>query len=88
MIDKINNNPVQQFVKNEQLETQNKIKNGVSNDSVKTSVSCEKLLAQAQQLDTQDNQAVENARILLLSGQLDTPENIKKAAENILKFGI
>lgn len=88
MIDKINNNPVQQFVKNEQLETQNKIKNGVTNDSVKSSVSCEKLLAQAQQLDTQDNQAVQNARILLLSGQLDTPENIKKAAENILKFGI
>jgi hypothetical protein len=88
MIDKINNNPVQQFVKNEQLETQNKIKNGVTNDSVKTSVSCERLLASAQQLDTEDNQAVQNARNLLLSGQLDTPENIKKAAENILKFGI
>jgi hypothetical protein len=88
MIDKINNSPVQQFVKNEQIETQNKIKNSVTNDSVKTSVSCEKLLAQAQQLDTEDSQAVQNARNLLLSGQLDTPENIKKAAENILKFGI
>ncbi|MFA6177094.1 MAG: hypothetical protein WC765_11010 [Phycisphaerae bacterium] len=88
MIDKINNNPIQQFVKNEQPETHNKIKDGVTNDSVKTSVSYETLLASAQQLDTEDNQAVENARNLLLSGQLDTLENIKKAAENILKFGI
>ncbi|MHB0946417.1 MAG: hypothetical protein ACYC3B_04550 [Sedimentisphaerales bacterium] len=88
MIDKINNNPIQQFVKNEQPETHNKIKDGVTNDSVKTSVSYETLLASAQQLDTEDNQAVENARNLLLSGRLDTPENIKKAAENILKFGI
>jgi len=88
MIDKINNNPVQQFVKNEQLETQNKIKNGVTNDSVKASMSCEELLAHAQQLENQDSQAVQNALNLLLSVQLDTPENIKKAAENILKFGI
>ena len=88
MIDKINNNPVQQFVKNEQIETQNKIKIGVTDDSVTTSVSCEKLLASAQQLDTENSQAVQNARNLLLSSQLDTPENIKKAAENILRLGI
>ena len=88
MINKINNNPIQQFIKNVQPETQNRIKSNASSDSVSASVSCDKLLAQAQQLDTEDNHAVQNARKLLLSGQLDTPENIRKAAENILKFGI
>jgi len=35
-----------------------------------------------------DSQAVEKARQLLLSGQLESPENIKQAAENIITFGI
>ena len=88
MIEKINNNPIQQFVKPVQPETQTRIKSNVNSDSVRASVSCDKLLTQAQQLDTEDNHAVQNARKLLLSGQLDTPENIRKATENILKFGV
>lgn len=35
-----------------------------------------------------DAQRVEKARTLLLSGQLETPENIKQAAENIATYGI
>jgi hypothetical protein len=88
MIEKINNNQFQQFVKNVQPDAQNKIKNDITSESASASVSCDKLITQAQQMDTQDTQAVQNARKLLLSGQLDSPENIKKAAENILKFGV
>jgi len=32
--------------------------------------------------------AVDHAKELIVSGQLDTPENIKQAAENIVEFGI
>lgn len=41
-----------------------------------------------QQLPQSDPQQVEKAREALISGQLDTPENIYKAAENIAKYGI
>jgi hypothetical protein len=88
MIEKINNNQFQQFIKPVQPDAQNKIQNDITSESASSSVSCDKLIIQAQQMDTEDTQAVQNARKLLLSGQLDTPENIKKAAENILKFGI
>jgi len=46
------------------------------------------LIEQATQSPTENPSAVERARQLLLSGQLDSPENIRAAAEAILKFGI
>ncbi|MDD5133936.1 MAG: hypothetical protein PHP01_00815 [Phycisphaerae bacterium] len=88
MIEKINNNPIQQFIKPVQPDAQNKTPNDITSESASASVSCDKLIAQAQKMNTENTQAVQNALKLLLSGQLDTPENIKKAAENILKFGI
>ncbi|MBW7990105.1 MAG: hypothetical protein FVQ84_08850 [Planctomycetes bacterium] len=42
----------------------------------------------AMQTPKTDSQAIEKARQLLLSGQLESPENIKQAAENIITFGI
>jgi len=33
-------------------------------------------------------EAVTEARELLLSGQLETPENIRSAAENIVRLGV
>jgi len=35
-----------------------------------------------------DTNAVERAQELLLSGQLESSQNTREAAENILKFGI
>jgi osmotically-inducible protein OsmY len=35
-----------------------------------------------------DAEAVTEARELLLSGQLETPENIRSAAENIVRLGV
>jgi hypothetical protein len=35
-----------------------------------------------------DIDAIQRARELLLSGQLESPENIRTAAENILELGI
>ncbi len=36
---------------------------------------------------TQDPDAVQKAKDLLLSGNLDSPQNIRDAAVNIMKFG-
>lgn len=43
---------------------------------------------EATQIPHTDANAVQRARELLLSGQLESPENIQAAAENIIKFGI
>ena len=36
----------------------------------------------------EDTNKIEQARQLLLSGELDSPENILKAAKNILEYGV
>ncbi len=46
------------------------------------------LIEKAVQEPEKDARRVQKARELLLSGKLDTQENISKAAENILKYGI
>jgi hypothetical protein len=51
-------------------------------------VKYESLIEKAMQTPTENPSAVEQAKQLLLSGQLDNPENIRAAAEAIIKFGI
>ncbi len=46
------------------------------------------LVDKAMQPPKTDDQLVRQARELLLSGKLDSKENIRMAAENILKCGI
>ena len=46
------------------------------------------LIEKAIQQPQMDTQRVQQARDLLISGQLENPENIRNAAENIVKFGI
>lgn len=89
MIDKINNNPVSELMKEAFSRQPSGSRPSVDdNADVLLQVSYESLVEKAQQAPTEDTKAVERARQLLLSGQLDSPENIRKAAENILKFGI
>jgi hypothetical protein len=51
-------------------------------------VSFEDLINQAKNSAEADAATVEEARQLLLSGQLTSQENVQSAAQNILKFGI
>ena len=46
------------------------------------------LIGDALQLGQEDEHAVERARELIASGQLDTPENIRNAATNMLQLGV
>jgi hypothetical protein len=51
-------------------------------------VSFAEIINKARQAEEADSDAVQKARELLLSGRLTSPENIRAAAENILRFGI
>lgn len=46
------------------------------------------LIEEATQIPLIDAEAVQHARELLSSGQLESPQNIREAAENIANLGI
>lgn len=54
--------------------------------SVQVNYAC--LVEKAMQPPETDDKRVQQAQELLLSGKLQSKQNIRKAAENILKYGI
>ncbi len=89
MIERINNNQVPDIFK-EFSAKQPRSSGGSANKQVDASlqVTYDSLIEKAQQIPSEDPNAVQRARQILLSGQLDSPENIRAAAENIVRFGI
>jgi hypothetical protein len=89
MLDKINNNRISDILK-EAFPKQAAPVTGDANDQADASlqVSYDSLIEQAKQPQPPEADAVEQARKLIASGQLDTPENIRSAAEAITKLGI
>ena len=89
MIGKINNNQVPDILKESSA-----IPPASTKDSEKASpdaslqVSYDSLIEQAKQPPQEDTDAVQQACQLIVSGQLDTPENIRAVAEKIVEFGI
>ena len=83
MIDKINNNQVQNLINSGNQPSPAK---NVPNNDVDASLQVN--YVPVMQNNDDDTEAVEHARNLLLSGELESPENIKDAAENIIEFGI
>ncbi len=89
MIEKIENNQVPDILKESSA-----LQSSPSNIPAKTGldaslqVSYDSLIEQAKQIPPEDAGVVQQARELLLSGQLDNPQNIRAAAENIVRFGI
>ena len=59
-----------------------------NDDDVSLQVNFQTFVDEATQASQVDAKAVQQAQELLLSGQLESPENIEAAAENIIKFGI
>ena len=89
MIEKIENNQVPDILKESSA-----MQPSSSNIPAKTGldaslqVSYDSLIKQAKQILPEDTNVVQRARELLLSDQLESPENIRAAAEAIVKFGI
>ncbi len=89
MIDKINNNQIQNLFDSASPKppaSAKPPKNNDADDSIQIDYAC--LIEKALKEPESDTGAVQRANQLLLSGQLDDPQNLQQAAENILKFGI
>ncbi len=89
MIERINNNQVRDILKESSSKQPEPSMSSANNQiDALLQVNYQSLIEKAKQLPQEDTDAVERARELLLAGQLESPENIQKAAENIVKFGI
>jgi hypothetical protein len=89
MIGKIQANQIRELLEelsSSQLSTGSTAKNNDTDVSVQ--VNYASLIDQAMQIQQADDDIVAAARKLMLSGQLESPENIREAAENIINFGI
>ncbi|MBW8039361.1 MAG: hypothetical protein FVQ85_05125 [Planctomycetes bacterium] len=103
MVGNINNNQVPEIVPNakkgvggapdilkDSSSEQTEPSRNSANNQVDASlqVSYDSFIEKAQQIPPEDTDAVQRARELLLSGQLESLQNIREAAENIVNFGI
>ncbi len=89
MIEKVDTNQIQNFLEKtpSRLPSSTPVVSGNDAD-VSVQVDFASFIDAAMQTPKTDSQAIEKAKQLLLSGQLESPENIKQAAENILNLGI
>lgn len=89
MLEKINNNQVPGILKESSSKQPDPSKAPASNEmDASLQVNYDSLIEQAKQIPPEDTNAVQKARQLLLSGQLDNPDNARAAAEDIAKRGI
>ncbi|MHC4084973.1 MAG: hypothetical protein ACYSWZ_26305 [Planctomycetota bacterium] len=89
MIGKIQTNQIRELLEelsSKQLDSDRNAKNNDADVSVQ--VNYASLIEQAMQVPQEGDDIVAAARELLLSGQLESTENIRAAAENIIDFGI
>ena len=89
MIDKININQISDHFDGSSAGKSNRSKAVTSNQTNDTlQIDNALLIEQAVSSQPTDTDAVQKARKLIQSGQLDTPANIKEAAANIAKLGV
>ena len=88
MLDKVNLNQVQNIHGEMPQAAGAASKQSCNNASCSTRIDFDALVEQAKQSPVADDAAVEEAKRLLNSGELESAENIQKAAENMIKFGI
>ena len=89
MIEKINNNQINNIVGRTSSDPETTTTNSTGSEvDALVQVNHDGLIEQASQLPQSDPNAVELARELLASGELESDENLRAAAENIIKFGI
>jgi len=85
MIEKLNANQIQGFLEKSSSRQPNSTPTLPDNDvDASIQVDYASFIDRAMQTLQMDSKAVRKARELLLSGQLESPENIRKAAKNII----
>jgi hypothetical protein len=89
MIEKVNTNQIQSFLEKTPSRGKNNAAAFTGNDAeVSVQVDYATLIEKAIKAPKTDSDVIEHTKKLLLSGQLESSENIQKATENILNFGI
>jgi len=88
MIEKIDTNQIQDPLGKSSSKQPNCHRVFPDSGDVSLQVNYASLINKATQIPQADTKAVQQARQVLLSGQLESPENIRAAAENIVNFGI
>lgn len=89
MIDKINTTQIRDIMDKSVPRQQDQAKAQPDNQiDASLQVKFASLVEKAMQIPAENTQALEQAKQLLLSGELESPENIKQAAQNIVEFGI
>ena len=90
MINPVNNNKIQNLLTQQTAnQTKNPVADSAADKNAELQVNFASLIEKAIQADSQQNpNAVQNAKNLLISGELDNIENIRKAAQNIIDLGI
>ena len=88
MIDKIQNNQLRDIMEQSAAQQPDPVK-APSSDQADASVQVDyaALLEMAKQVPQTDDQAVQKAQELLLSGRLESPEYFEAAAEEITNYG-
>jgi len=89
MIEKLNANQIQGFLEKSSSRQPNSAA-ALPNNDVDASIQVDyaSFIDRAIQTPQTDSKAIERAGKLLLSGQLESLKNIKRAAKNIVTYGI
>lgn len=89
MIEKIDGNRIQDiFEKSTPKQVNPADAVAASSADASLQVNYAELIDKAMQVPQEDDKAVQRAKELLLNGQLESEDNIRAAAENIVKFGV
>ncbi len=89
MIENISANQTSPILGNTPLQSVDPAKSRPANDPDATfQISCGDLIEKAKQSPAAGTESVQEARELLLSDKLTSPEYVRSAAQNILDFGI
>jgi len=89
MIEKLDTNQIHGFLEKSSSRPPNSKAALPDNDmGASIQVDYASFIDRAMQTPKTDSKAIERARGLLLSGQLESLKNIKRAAKNIITFGI
>jgi hypothetical protein len=91
MIDRIDHNQIQDFLGKMPSRPPNESEqlSQTLDDNASLQVDYEGLIKlNIQKAQENNSKAVERARELLASGELESPDNFRDAAENIINFGI
>ena len=89
MIEKVNNNQISEILKESSPKQPGPAKTPVSNEiDASLQINYDSLIEKAMETTSDDANVVRDAQKLLSTGQLESPENIQQAAENIINFGI